>query len=483
MEAFLDELNRERCKRGIRIMNRSIPAKKTPFTLVGVCVSYQYFDTLCYMLPVNYIHFDKLYIITQDDDRETIDFCNTFPNVEVLYYSFKSQGKSFDKFGAMNMGQEIMYEHYPNAWYLNLDSDILLPNNLIGLLENLNPDCIYGGIRNNVYQTSDLFMKRKVLDSKENREFPCNHLRRIKDEQPFILGCFQLYQKKVLHRNTFDNASYGDVCFCKDHFNMLCILDNLHYFHLGFGSVNWSGKMVGFKHDVEITLADLYYSCHKECSRVYYDRLCSVLKFRKNVSIEQDILTCSDKMRIDLGNFFRDNTFKIAEIGSYKGYTTRILSTFFQEVYSVDNLEWNPFNKHYNRDLRNIHYVTLDLYKDDWNVLPDNIEVVFIDAVHTYQACQSDLLNAAKRFKLLKYVIFNNYVWNGVKQLVDEYVFSKKLKVEARIGLANVPGPYGNTQEGVICSIQKSVTPTRFSTPVRKTSLMKMHTNYRPNPS
>lgn len=484
METFLDELNRERCKRGMRIINRCIPATKGSLSLVGVCVSYQYFDTLCYMLPVNYIHFDKLYIITQEEDKETIDFCRNFPNVEVLYYSFKSQGKTFDKFGALNMGQQRMYDNYPNAWYVNLDSDILLPNNLIQLLDNLNPECIYGGIRNNVYQTSDLFMKRKMVDSKENLEFPCNNLRLIKEVQPFILGCFQLYQKKVFHRDTLYNASYGDVCFCKDHFNILCILENLHYFHLGFGSVNWSGKVVSFKHDVDITLTDLYYTCHKEYTRVYYDRLCSVLKFSKNI---EDIRTCSDKMRIDLGNFFKDMSFTIAEIGSRKGYTTRILSSFFQEVYSVDNLEWNQFNKHYNRDLRNIQYVSLDIYKDDWNVLPDNIDVVLIGTVHTYQACQSDLLNAVKRFKNLKYIIFDNYgVWNGVKPLVDEYVFSKKLKVEEWIGLVDVPGPNGivkQTQEGVICSIQKSVAPTRFGTPVRKTSMMKLHTNYRPNPS
>jgi len=488
METYLDELNRDRCKRGVKIISRTIPAKKTSFSLVGVCVSYQYLDTLCYMLPANHIHFDKLYIITQHDDHETIDFCNKFPNVEVLYYSFKSQGKSFDKFGALNMGQQIMYENYPDAWYVNLDSDILLPNNLLQLLENLNPECIYGGIRNNVYQTSDLFLKRKILESKENREFPYNNLRTIKQILPFILGCFQLYQKKVFHRNTFDNASYGDVCFCRDNFQVLCILENLHYFHLGFGSVNWSGKVASFKNDVDITSSELYFTSHKECSRIYYDTLCSVLRLSESIHIEQDIWTCSEKMRIDIGNFFKDKLCTIAEIGSHKGYTTRILSSFFQQVYSVDNhVEWTQFNKHYNRDLRNIHYVSLDIYTEDWNVLPETIDVVFIDAIHTYSSCQSDLHNAVKRFKNLKYIIFDDYgVWSGVRQLVDEYVFSKKLVIESWIGLKTVPGPHGivhNTQEGVICSIQKSVAPTRFGAPVRKTSLMKLHTNYRPNPN
>ena len=491
MESFLNELNRTRCKRGVRLINRTIPAKKSAMSLVGVCVSYQYFDTLCYMLPVNSIHFEKLYIITQKDDTVTIDFCKHFTNVEVLYYSFKSQGKSFDKFGALNMAQQIMYDHYPDAWYVNLDSDILLPNNLVDLLpESLNPDCIYGGIRNNVYQTSDLLNKRKIVETKENREFVYGNILTMKEIIPFILGCFQLYKKKVFHRTTFDNASYGDVCFCRDHFDSLCVLDNLHYFHLGFGSINWSGKVVSFKKDIEVRLLDLYYTCHKECTSVYYDRTSSVFKFTSGVTIEEDIWTCSEKMRIDIGNFFKGKSLTIAEIGSHKGYTTRTLSTFFQKVYSVDNSpEWTQINKHYNRDLRNIHYVSLDIYKEDWNVLPENIDVVFIDAIHTYSSCKSDLLHAVQRFKNLKYIIFDDYgVWSGVKTLVDEFVYAKKLVIESWIGLVDVPGPNGlvkHTHEGVICSVQKSVAPTRFGTPIhnRKSFQMKLHTNYRPNPN
>jgi len=492
METFLDELNKDRSKRGVRIVNRSIPAKKTPFLLVGVCVSYQYFDTLRYMLPINSIHFDKLYIITQKDDTETIEFCKIFSNVDILYYSFKSQGKAFDKFGALNMGQQMMYEQYPDAWYMNLDSDILLPNNLIDLLQQktLNPECVYGGVRNNVYKTSDLLIKRKVMDSQENMEFAYNKILTIKDILPFILGCFQLYKKKVYHRNTFENAAYGDVCFCRDNFDILCILDNLYYFHLGFGSVNWSGKVASFKEDIVVTLSDLYFTCHKECTPIYYDRSCTIRKLSQGVTINEDIWTCSEEMRIDIGNFFKGKSYTIAEIGSHKGYTTRILSSFFEKVYSVDNnLEWSQFNKHYNRDLRNIQYVFLDIYNEDWNVLPENIDVVFIDAIHTYASCKSDLLNSVKRFKNLKYIIFDDYgVWNGVKQLVDEYVNTKKLVIETWIGLVDVPGPYGmvkNTHEGVICSIQKSSAPTRFGVPInnRKPSQMKLHTNYRPNPN
>jgi hypothetical protein len=358
-------------------------------------------------------------------------------------------------------------------------------NNLIDLLlqENLNTDCIYGGIRNNVYQTSDMIDKKKVIENKENTEFVYNDIRTIKEMLPFILGCFQLYKKKVFHRNNLKDAGYGDVCFCRDNFDIMCIMNKIYYFHLGVGSVNWSGKVVSFKQDLPITPIDLYYTCHKECTHTYYNKIGEIVYYS---SCEIDT---PEKRRIDLGNFFKDKSYTLAEIGSHKGYSTQILSNVFQKVYSVENnVEWIRYNKQYNRDIRNIQYVSLDIYKEEWNVLPENIDVVFIDADHSYQGCQSDLLNAAKRFKNLKYVIFNDYgVWKGVRQVVDEYVNTKKLKIEAWIGLSDLPGPYGieNTHEGVICSIQKSVSPTRFGTPSnnRKNFRLNMFTNYRPNPN
>jgi FkbM family methyltransferase len=67
----------------------------------------------------------------------------------------------------------------------------------------------------------------------------------------------------------------------------------------------------------------------------------------KTIHIEQDIWTCSSKMRYDIYYHFKDKThFKIAEIGSHKGYTTKILSKIFSKVYAVDNsIEWTNFNK------------------------------------------------------------------------------------------------------------------------------------------
>ena len=103
----------------------------------------------------------------------------------------------------------------------------------------------------------------------------------------------------------------------------------------------------------------------------------------------------------------------------------------------------------------------LNIYKDSWAILPDDIEVSFIDADHSYDGCKSDIMNSIKRFKNLQYIIFDDYgVWNGVKQIVDELIQNKTLIFEKFIGLNDVPGPNGivkNVNEGIICSINKIV--------------------------
>jgi FkbM family methyltransferase len=209
------------------------------------------------------------------------------------------------------------------------------------------------------------------------------------------------------------------------------------------------------------------------------------IKLFKTVNIEHDIWTCSEKMRYDIYDFFKDKThLKIAEIGSHKGYSTKVLSKIFSKVYAVDNsIEWTNFNKNFNKDATNIEYVMLDIYKDSWEILPDDIELSFIDAGHSYECCKSDILNSIKQFKNLQYIIFDDYgVWSGVKQIIDELINNKTLKFERFIGLNDVPGPNGivkNINEGVICSINKIINKIINKTYTWGNSQIKFLDNYK----
>jgi lipopolysaccharide biosynthesis glycosyltransferase len=203
------------------------------------------------------------------------------------------------------------------------------------------------------------------------------------------------------------------------------------------------------------------------------------------LNIEDDVWTCSSKMRYDIYDFFKDKLhFKIAEIGSHKGYSTKVLSKIFSKVYAVDNsIEWTNFSKNFNKDITNIEYVMLDIYKDSWGVLPDDIEVSFIDAGHSYEHCKSDIFNSIKQFKNLKYIIFDDYgVWNGVKQIIDELLNNKILKFEKFIGIKDVPGPKGivkNVNEGVICSITDFINNLKNKTYTWGDSYIKFLDNFK----
>lgn len=230
------------------------PPKNTFFSLIGICVSYNYFDTLQFMLPVNHLHFEKIYVVTQEDDTQTVEFCKSFENVIVLFYHFKNNGKKFDKFGALNYAQSLAYQKYPDSWYLLIDSDILLPNNFSTVLkdEALNPECLYGANRHDVFKSVELLQKNKLV--KESKPLFVNG-------KLTVIGFFQLYKKKGFHPNHFNSAAAGDVAFCQQ-FQYVCVLENIHCFHLGVPKQNWYGKMVSFIDDIHIPLKDIYYTCH-----------------------------------------------------------------------------------------------------------------------------------------------------------------------------------------------------------------------------
>jgi len=481
---FLNKLNNDRFKNRIAIYDtKTPPIQNKEISLIGICVSYNYYDTLQFMLPVNYGHFEKIYIITQEDDKDTIQLCSNFNNVDVLYYDFKNNNKIFDKFGGLNYAQEIVYKTHPDSWYLMIDSDIILPNNFIDILikENLNPDCIYGAIRNNVYKTSELLDKRQNVNEYHNLSYIWNNILHWKEHPPTIIGFFQLYKKKFYHRENLMDASQGDIYFCHDNFKLFCMLDNLLCLHLGYFNKNWYGKVVSFIHDANIQLKDIYFACDKKCNNIYYNEKRQIVKYGNSKNIDDDIWTCSEQMRYDIYDFFKNKSYKIAEIGSHKGYTTSILSNIFTSVYAVDNnVEWTNFNKEYNKDAVNIKYVHLDIYKDSWHVLPHDIEVSFIDAAHSYEHCKSDIFNSIKQFKSLQYIIFDDYgVWGGVRKVVDELIINKTLLFERYIGITDVPGPNGivkNVHEGIICKINKTTQiPTQQKPTIKPQFRMGFH--------
>jgi lipopolysaccharide biosynthesis glycosyltransferase len=464
MNMLLNKLHSDTFKNGMKLYNvKHKPPMNTHFSLIGLCVSYNYYDTLKFMLPVNYAHFEQIYIITQEHDTTTIDFCKSFANVTILYFDFFNNSKRFDKYGALNYAQKIAYTDYPDSWYLIIDSDIILPNNFIDILseEQLHAECIYGVTRIDFHKSSEILQKTEIMKLERNKKW-IDYALRI---PPTIVGYFQLYKKKVFHPLTLDNASEGDYLFSRNNFNMFCSLNNLYCLHLGVNGLNWFGKVESFIDDVNVTLNNVYYKCYKHVNNVIYTDKKKLVKYGNtpNINDLDCTLLCSDQMRFDIYTFFKSRqSFTIAEFGAHKGYFTKILANMFKMVYAIDNnSEWTEFNKKLNKNATNIEYVTLDIHKESWNILPNDIDVVFMNTLHTYEGCKSNIINFLHTFESLQYIICDHYgVWPGVKQVVDELILNETLRFETFIGLTDVPWSTGikkNVNEGIICSVTRNI--------------------------
>jgi hypothetical protein len=111
---------------------------------VLVCVNYS--DFLAHTLPSTRSQFDKLVVVTDTKDLKTKKLCE-FYNVECVQTDvFYEDGNSFNKGKGINKGLEKLAL---DGWVVHIDSDIFLPPQTRGILENLplEGDKIYGADR------------------------------------------------------------------------------------------------------------------------------------------------------------------------------------------------------------------------------------------------------------------------------------------------------------------------------------------------
>jgi len=154
----------------------------------------------------------------------------------------------------------------------------------------------------------------------------------------------------------------------------------------------------------------------------------------------QDKNTTSLKFKQDVIEFFKDkNLDTCLEIGTNHGWTTRILSSLFKEVHTLDFKDSNTnYAKKNNADINNIVYYTDDAYKTKiWNTMP-MMDVAFIDCIHTYQHVIYDINTALSRIDTNKgmYFIFDDFghpTSTGVYKAINKAI-EEGLKLECYIG-------------------------------------------------
>ena len=176
----------------------------------------------------------------------------------------------------------------------------------------------------------------------------------------------------------------------------------------------------------------------------------------------QDKNTTSLKFKRDLIEFFgedyKDKT--CLEIGTHRGYTTKILSSLFNKVITCEvNKDLQDFAKVVNKDNTNVEFLLKDVYNTSWDF--NDIDVVFIDCDHEISSVLRDIKNAISLCKpndsIL--IVFDDYglvnPWEGVKEAIAKYDNDHRFQIIREIGepKGSDCNPRANLRdvEGVIC--------------------------------
>lgn len=249
--------------------------------IYGITVSKNYSDFLYFSIQKNHTLFRKWYIVTQEDDAETIKLVNDFnlDNVELIFYPLipdlclpehqqmpfsgdeafvinddpelkllppENNKILFDKGGAIRFIQSYFLKELSHSdFVISIDSDILIPEDFQKHLHNctLKSDTLYGCWRIDYDNYNDF------ADSKNSKRYYRNNM---------LDGYFQcyLYDSKYLFKRSI-SAAYTDTEFKKqfcregkhpDKINAR-INSGIEVFprhfqaiHLGEGRKNWRGR-------------------------------------------------------------------------------------------------------------------------------------------------------------------------------------------------------------------------------------------------
>jgi predicted O-methyltransferase YrrM len=217
---------------------------KNKLEIIGITVSTNYSDILQYCIK-NKIFMKKWYIITDENDKNTIDLINNnneLNNIELLFYNFKQNNSIFDKGGAIKLAQEKIYENYNNEYILILDSDVILRLDIADKISNLNID------EDTILNVSDRINFLTYNDYLNNK-FVSKLSDKYDDNLNWkIAGYFQLYKNNKYYYENSYNCSDCDLVF-HHNFGKNDTIDS-SVSHIGIdsdwptGKNNWNGRIV-----------------------------------------------------------------------------------------------------------------------------------------------------------------------------------------------------------------------------------------------
>lgn len=108
--------------------------------------------------------------------------------------------------------------------------------------------------------------------------------------------------------------------------------------------------------------------------------------------------TTSLKWKYDVLDFFIDkNLYNCLEIGTWVGYTTKILANVFQEVWSIEfQAQRHKKAQETCKGIDNITLILGDAYSDEtYKTFPKSFDAVVIDCDHSYEGVIKDINRGA----------------------------------------------------------------------------------------
>lgn len=203
--------------------------------LIAITVSTNFSDILEITLKQNLKFFDHWYIITEKNDKNTINLIQNIDKITILYFDFKKNNSSFNKGGAINYAQKIIYEQYNKSKILILDTDIYLPYNFDQIIEkeSFQINTLYGSLIRLDFERLSDFYKIENFGIYINSAAFC--------------GYFQLYYYDKSLKDTklylYGQSYHCGVCddYFKKLFQNFKTLE-INVYHLGKANIHWLGR-------------------------------------------------------------------------------------------------------------------------------------------------------------------------------------------------------------------------------------------------
>ena len=192
--------------------------------LIAITTSVNYTDYLQWCLESLSRVADGVVVVTERHDS-AIGACRQCNAAALIYDGWNDGDASFNKAGAIRHAQEYTHAMHPDAWYLLIDADIVMPENARQIIEEHATDAatLYSARRVDFHTVADL-----------DAGTPTSVYGSI------FAGYCQLYRRHALYQEWSRSAERCDLQFAEQFES--CQVLPMTVGHLGREQVNWEGR-------------------------------------------------------------------------------------------------------------------------------------------------------------------------------------------------------------------------------------------------